>query len=502
MSDDKGAPDFEILDGGSPIPPDLRTDVVQVVVDDTLDGASVAMIRLRDDGGARSDGSVFKLGNPVKIELGYMGDRAQVFEGEVTGWRGAFQRRGSQTLTVIAHSKFHRLRRSQRQQTRLNMNDADAVSAAAQAAGLTAACEATPVTHEAVCQWNQTDADFVLDRAALHGYQVRVVGNQLKFEKPQLDQGAAASITWQEQLRSFRVVLSLGAQQGSVKLSSWDPLQKTMIEKVVEGGAERSTMGGTVTGTDAAKKVKEAVTWLPSGGAANQAALDAHAQAVFARRSEKYVEGEGTCEGDPAILAGTNVELEGLGEYLSGPYFVKQAVHTLFPGVGYTTTFRVKRSAVKAPAPPPTAEREAQEAEPKKKVALLDPTWVPPGGLVAEVVAEPQSLEARVGTASPSVAPEVGGGPPPVEAPPAEPAAAPTQTIRFKLEDQDGSPIAGAPFSLKVGDETFDGVTGDDGYVVADVPADAREGELTFWLDEDKSGESYTWPLKISDHKA
>ncbi len=79
------------------------------------------------------------------------------------------------------------------------------------------------------------------------------------------------------------------------------------------------------------------------------------------------------------------------------------------------------------------------------------------------------------------------------------PTAGDTRHLRLQFMDEDGQPFAGKPFEISVGGDTISGMTSDDGRVIADVPADAEDGELTIWLDEDKSGESYSWPIKISE---
>lgn len=494
--------DFKLSEAGSPVSDTVRQAVLQITVDDLLDAAAVAMIKLRDADGALSDGSKFKIGNELKIELGYLGSSVQeVFKGEITGWKGAFVRRGGQTLTVIAQDKFHRLRRNRRQKTYLNMKDSDAIAQVVQGAGLTAEAEATTVTQDVICQWNQTDADFLLQRAAAAGREVFFADGKLKVREPRLDDAAAVTLEWHEALKSFNVVLSLQSQQKDLKVSSWDMKQKAAISATVAKGEERSMMGGTVQGAKAAEEgLGAGTTWLPTVDAAvTQAHVESFAEGLFARRAERFVTGEGSCEGEPLLRRGTVVQVGGVGNYLSGPYYVTRAIHTVLVGSGYTTTFRVKRTAVKAPSAPPQKQETQPEEQRKEPTALLDPNWVPPGGIVADVLVTPSSITTEAAAASPAVNPEVDGEQPEVgpEPPPT------TQTIRFKLEDQDGTPLGGKPFELVVpGAPTVTGMTGADGYVVADVPAAAQTGELTFWLEADRSGESYTWPLRISDHTA
>lgn len=494
--------DFKLYDGGSPVPDAVRQAIIQITVDDMLDAAAVAMVKLRDTDGAMSDGSRFKIGSELKIALGYLDSGVEeVFKGEITGWRGAFVRRGGQTLTVIAQDKFHRLRRNRRQATFLDMKDSDVINQVAQGAGLTAEVEATPVTQDVLCQWNLTDADFILQRAAALGLEVFHDGTKLQVRKPKLDDGAAVTLEWHDKLKTFHVVLSMESQQKDLKVSSWDMKQKQAISATVAKGRERSMMGGTVQGAKLAEEgLKAGTTWLPRvDTAVTQAHVDAFAEGLYARRAERFVTGEGSCEGEPLVRRGKVIRLEGIGNYLSGPYYVTRAIHTVLIGSGYTTTFRVKRTAVKAPAAPPQKQQSQPVEQRKEPTALLDPNWVPPGGIVAEVLVVPASISTEASSTSPAVLPEVDGIHPEVgpEPPPT------TQTIRFKLEDQDGTPLGGKPFELVVpGMDPIQGTTGADGYVVADVPIDAQTGELTFWLDEDKSGESYTWPLRIADHTA
>jgi phage protein D len=490
--------DFKVKDNGSPVSDAVRKDIVQITVDDALDAAAVATVKVRDLGGVHSDGSKFKIGSELTIELGYVGATLEVFKGEITAWKGAFARRGGQTFTVVAQDKFHRLRRNRRQKTYLNMKDSAAIEQVVQGAGLTVEVEATPVTQDVVCQWNTTDADFVLQRAAAFGHEVLFDEGKVKVRKPKLDDAAAVTVKWHDRLKSFTAVLSLQGQQKDLKVSAWDMKQKQAVESTVATGKERSKMGGTVPGAQAADEgLSAGTTWLPRvDTAVTQAHVDAMAEGQFAARSEKFVTGEGSCEGEPKLRRGTVLQLEGIGNLLEGPYYVTRAIHTLLVGSGYTTTFRVKRTAVKAPAPPPQAQETQQEQTRPDPIALLDPDWQPPGGIVAELVVTPQDVQAGHGTTSPGVRTGLEG-----ETPDVSPAN--TQTIRFKLEDQDGTPLSNKPFELVIaGVPPISGVTGPDGYVVADVPGDAQTGELTFWMEADKSGESYTWPLRISDHTA
>ena len=51
----------------------------------------------------------------------------------------------------------------------------------------------------------------------------------------------------------------------------------------------------------------------------------------LARWRSAYVEGYGTCIGDPELRAGTLVEIEGLGKRFSGSYYVTSTEHSYRP---------------------------------------------------------------------------------------------------------------------------------------------------------------------------
>lgn len=71
--------------------------------------------------------------------------------------------------------------------------------------------------------------------------------------------------------------------------------------------------------------------------------------------------------------------------------------------------------------------------------------------------------------------------------------------LRLRFEDDDGEPFVSKPFTLTAGSLNLEGTTDSTGKLEADVPATSEEGEITIWLEDDKSGKSYSWPIKISD---
>src|SRR5579859_5901206 len=65
----------------------------------------------------------------------------------------------------------------------------------------------------------------------------------------------------------------------------------------------------------------------------------------------------------------------------------------------------------------------------------------------------------------------------------------PKRTIRLVVLDAAGHPVAGAPYTLAIGDSTRAGVTDGAGVVECTVPLDAEQGTLV--------ANGHAWPLRI-----
>ena len=267
----------------------------------------------------------------------------------------------------MAHDRFHLLRRNRRSKTSLQVKDSDVIAQAAQAAGLSAKVSATPVTHEAILQFNQTDADFVLERAALCGFETFVEGKELICRPPELSASPVATLIWHEELRHFETTISVAGQHQELTAQAWDMKAKQLVTATAKEGSERGKMGGTETGAKFAQSVfpKGAPEVRAALPARTEAEIKAYAEARFRLQSERFLRGEGSCEGNPKVRRGTVIEIDEIGDHLAGPYYVRRAIHTLTSDGGYTTTFRVFRTAVKRPAvavpepdraPPPAQE--------------------------------------------------------------------------------------------------------------------------------------------------
>jgi phage protein D len=69
---------------------------------------------------------------------------------------------------------------------------------------------------------------------------------------------------------------------------------------------------------------------------------DRRAMAILKDRHKEMVKASAACVGLPSLMAGTKVEIEGVGARFSGVYFITATTHS-FGDSGYTTRFDARR---------------------------------------------------------------------------------------------------------------------------------------------------------------
>ena len=299
--------------------------------------------------------TLFAPGAEVTIRLGYVDALEQVFDGEVTRVATSYGEQGS-TITVEGHSRLHRLRGDTRTRSFLNATDGEIATAVALDAGLQAEVDRTETRYDHVVQANQSDYDFLLERARRIGFEVGVDGRSLLFRRRPDGSPSSLTLVWGDEQRAFAgprsgpllrfaPTLDATAPVTRVTVRGSHPTTREPIVGVAAAGDE-ADRGGT-PGPDVVRQAFRAgreVT-VVDRPVASQAEADAIARAVLNQRAQGLVRGSGATIGTPALRAGVVVELQGLGERFNGDYTVAQSTHVL-DGSGYSTTFSAHRGSV------------------------------------------------------------------------------------------------------------------------------------------------------------
>lgn len=342
-------PAVQVLTNGQPLAPEVE--LVSVTVDDTVDLPGMFIMEILNSDAASGelilDQRQFAVGNEVEIKLGYEdgGNLVSVMKGEITGMEVEFTRSTLPRMTVRGYDRRHRLQRGRKSRTFLNQTDSAIAETIAKEAGLSTKTQDSRVQYEYVFQANQTDMEFLLERAGRIQYDLTIDDKTLRFLPVANAAGSLLTLTLKDDLMEFSSRLSSIGQVDQTIIRGWDPKQKEALVGTGRGADVTTTMGGLRSGAAVATRAfGAAIGTTTDSPVMTQAEADAVAKAAINASVLGFITGEGLCAGRTDLRAGKVITLRGLGKQFSGQYYVTAVSHRCGES-GYTTRFTVRRNA-------------------------------------------------------------------------------------------------------------------------------------------------------------
>jgi phage protein D len=354
------APDYKILVQNQELDSTSKGDVLELKV--TMDQNNLTHFDLTvnnwDDKHLTfkySDTNTFDLGNSVQVRMGYAGGLVPMVNGLITSMTPHFPESGPPTLVVGGEDKMVKLKdrkpRDGEQKKFVNMTDSEIVRVIAERNALICKAQDTAEKHDIVIQKNQSDAEFLMERAKRIDYDCFVgvdpdTGmDALYFQSPtDARDGKKVRVyvfEWGKSLINFSPALTLNRQVGKVTVKGWDPNTKSII-KYVAGPADLPTSGGGENGPSAIQtRFQDREDVVVDQPVTSQQEAQALATALLRERAYNYITASGQVIGLPDLRPGDNIEVLGLGTRFSGKYYVTKVEHTL-GGSGYLTSFEVR----------------------------------------------------------------------------------------------------------------------------------------------------------------
>lgn len=270
----------------------------------------------------------------------------RLFEGLVDLFDASFPKQGPPELRIGATDATGALRLVRRSRVFEQSTDAQVITAIAQDHALEREINLTgsPITHARLAQLNQTDADFLLDRALALGASMWVDGQTLVVTDS-APEATPTTLTHGESLDAFHVRADLRRQRTVLGVFGWDPRTKQMISgAATESSLPPETAGPGPSGGRAIEvalgRAVEAVVDAVPESAEEAAAL---ALAHYRIRATDFVTGTGVTSAAPGLRVGRRVTLNGLGPLFSGTYQITGVRHRFDAGTGLQTEFDVRR---------------------------------------------------------------------------------------------------------------------------------------------------------------
>ncbi|MFM7885282.1 MAG: VgrG-related protein [Pseudanabaena sp.] len=333
---------------------DLLNDILQISVEESLHLPGMFTLIINNDYFPGNGDitwkhqSLFAIGKKIKIgftssttedadfateETGY------VLDGEITAIETEFTEKSQAPIIIRGYDISHRLHRGRYNRSFQNVKDSDVISQVIGEVGISAGTvTATTIVHEYLFQENQTNMEFLRERAARVGFELYVQDGKLNFRQPTQDQ--ELTLKWLEDIHSFRVRVSSAEQVSSVEVRGWDYTTKKAIvstastEQVITTNASGK---GSAASTKFTVKPKMIVVDQPVFSV-NEA--QKMAQSLCNELGGEFVNADAKGEGNPSIRTGRVVKLTDMGNY-SGSYYVTEA-HHLFHERKYSTQFSVR----------------------------------------------------------------------------------------------------------------------------------------------------------------
>jgi len=193
---------------------------------------------------------------------------------------------------------------------------------------------------EYVAQKNQYDIDFLLQLAHGQGYTLEADedAKELRFGPSLSSMPTNYQLEWGKGLMSFKPSLATANQWKSVTVRGWDrQSQKPIVVKIGQDDPQVKKLNRNLQSLVPDRQEQTVDLPVFTVAEAKQRAL-----AIMLDRSKEIVTAHGKTVGLPKLRAGTLVNIQGIGDRLSGTYFVTKTTHTLGEN-GYVTEFDCRR---------------------------------------------------------------------------------------------------------------------------------------------------------------
>lgn len=357
--------------GGAQLPDAAASRLVRTEVDMQLLLPAMFALSFEDLTGAALDAAGLDIGVKVEVLAG-SGAGAKLIAGEVTAIEGYYQGFVGRTV-VRGYDLCHRLQRARRTRSFDNMTDSDVAQRIAKDAGLpVGTITSTRTVHEHLLQCNQSDWEFLAQRAAEIGFEFGMADGKFVFRKASAlgqpdgapSNGAGPRLAFPGTLLRFEPRITAGNMTPDVEVRVWDPLKATLspagptptatsgssaasphgltdVAALFSGGGNGESASAEGQDPAAAQNLGPppsptayVVSTLPMSSAEDGAS------ALAASVGGSFAEAEGDAAGNPGIRPGATVQVTGLPGRFPSSWLVTRARHVFdLTENGYRTEF-------------------------------------------------------------------------------------------------------------------------------------------------------------------
>ncbi|MEH1922429.1 VgrG-related protein [Nostoc sp.] len=345
---------------GKPASAELMKDLLQITIEESLHLPAMFTLVIhnsyiptsdRPENKAWRHDPLFKIGK--KVKLGFTSSTTldnnfqdevekTLIEGEITAMEVHFNEKSEADIIVRGYDISHRLHRGRYNRSFLNETDSDIVKKIIQEVGIRPGdIDSTGEVNKYVFQENQTNMEFLQERAARNGFELFITEDKLNFCKPKIQESLA--LEWLDDISKFSTRVTSAEQVSSVEVRAWDYTKKKLISQTANKEKQVTETGnqlGSSTST-AFSNLKSPKMIVVDKPVTSQNQAKAMAQALCDELGGEFVYADAKAAGNPEIRPGRVVKLKGMGDRYSGKYYVTETRHFYSQRV-YETDFSVR----------------------------------------------------------------------------------------------------------------------------------------------------------------
>jgi uncharacterized protein len=354
------APTFEVRqrDQRRALPANVIRDMTEVTYRDNLEQIDTYQLTLNNWDADKltfkySDGNDFLPGKELELWMGYHGQDPlrRMITGPITSMQPSFPASGQPTMAIQGRNLLHALQTDKRSFAYRKMTDSQVARAIGTRLRITVrtdrTAEALEERYDYLFQRDQPSILFLLERARRIGYDLYVGelgGERFLYFGPSLDiRPLPYELVYGRSLIEFQPNLDTTDQVGEVAVHGWDDRNKRPIRHTAKRTEVRTQGVGAAGGQrqieQSFRQTREVITDMP---VQTQQEAKTVSTETLERNAKDLLTASGSTVGLPDLVAGTALQLDGLGTRFSGRWFVTSTTHTIGDG-GYTTRFECRR---------------------------------------------------------------------------------------------------------------------------------------------------------------
>lgn len=363
----KYAPEFTISFNDN-LQEDLRESSISVEINEEIGSPARFSLVVADKFDANNRGFVWlnyflsdssPLFNPelkIKIEMGYTEKVKEIIVGTLEGLStSGFSSDITQvTLTGYDGSYKFLTEQSTDNDKLITIEKDDTYSDVAEKIASTANLESkidktkrhSPITLKKAGNYSE----FLNDAASRVGFAFFISRGTLYFIDPRKlpdDSNLIQKYTWGENLVQFSPSINTADLVKEVQIRGHLPDSKKAIVKQSSAGSEDifEEKKGRMTGSELADKLNKKKKEITDVNFYSEEEAESIAHAHLNSISDNLVTGSGTVVGNPDISLGQFLKLSGIGDRLSGIYFITSVTHKI-DSSGFTTSFNARKNMI------------------------------------------------------------------------------------------------------------------------------------------------------------